>query len=213
MSCSHCAAATSVFDRRVAAASRKRYEKRGPDYTTRSILGLVRRVPVAGRALLDVGGGIGVLGFELLDGGLGSVTMIEGSSAHIDEARRLYAARERGSRLEVMQGDFVDMDLPAADLVTLDRVVCCYPDQKALLGKAGRSARVLLALSFPRERWYMRAAIATINLYLKLRRNAFRVFVHPEADLRSTLEAAGLRRVARDAGIAWVVEAWEPAAR
>jgi len=213
MSCSQCAAATSVFSRRVAASGRRRYEKRGPDSTTRRILAAIRRLGVPGGSLLDIGGGIGVLGCELFADGIERVTLVDGSRAHIEEAASLYDARGRKDRLESLEGDFVALDVSPADLVTLDRVVCCYPDQEALLGKAGRSARRMLAMSMPRDVWFMRAAIGTINLWLRLRRNDFRVFVHPHAALRATLEEAGMQRVSREEGFAWVVEAYAPAGR
>jgi hypothetical protein len=39
--------------------------------------------------------------------------------------------------------------LPDADVVTLDRVVCCYPDPEALLGAAAKTRQVL-AFTYPR---------------------------------------------------------------
>ena len=50
----------SVFDRRNAEKDRQRYERQGPDRTTRMLLDLVRAEGIEGASLLDVGGGIDV---------------------------------------------------------------------------------------------------------------------------------------------------------
>lgn len=51
--------AEALFDHKVAERDLRRYRRRGPDATTRHILAELRRWPLEGRRLLDVGGGIG----------------------------------------------------------------------------------------------------------------------------------------------------------
>ncbi len=40
-------------------------------------------------------------------------------------------------------------------------------------------ARLLLAFTYPRDRWYVRALIVLENFWLRLTGNGFRAFVHP----------------------------------
>jgi hypothetical protein len=49
-------------------------------------------------------------------------------------------------------------------------------------------------LSYPRDRWFVRAMLATINLSRWVLRSAFRVFVHPPRSMRELIEAAGFRQ-------------------
>ncbi len=67
------------------------------------------------------------------------LTMVEASPSYLKIARR-----EVGSRYGLRPTDFILGDFAAiagtlhdADVVTLDRVVCCYPDVEALLRGAG----------------------------------------------------------------------------
>ena len=50
--------------------------------------------------------------------------------------------------------DFAEaaLEVAAADIVILNRVVCCYPDMPKLVGAAADHTREVLVLSFPKER-------------------------------------------------------------
>jgi magnesium-protoporphyrin O-methyltransferase len=90
--------------------------------------------------------------------------------------------------------------------VTLDRVVCCYPDAETLLRQAAARALQLLAFTFPRNRWYVRIVFALQNLWLWLTGKSFRTFVHPPERMGSVLEAAGLVRDTRRETLVWVLD-------
>jgi magnesium-protoporphyrin O-methyltransferase len=203
----HCAAA-SFFDPKVAKRDLRRYQRRGPDAWTRVLLSELRRQPLQGLHLLDVGGGVGVIALELADAGLASVTLADASPAYLDVARgqvtELYGSRPA----HFVLGDFVETapTLPDADVVTLDRVVCCYPDVDALLWAASARARRLIAFTYPRDRWYVRAAFALENLWLRLTRNPFRAFIHSPQQMASLLEAAGFARAAHRDSLAWSLD-------
>ena len=96
----------------------------------------------------------------------------------------------------------------AAEIVTLDRVVCCYPDYSALLRTAAACARGVIALSFPRDRWYVRLVFGVENLMRRATGNAFRTFVHSPAQMAAVLTAAGWRRLGQRTTLVWCVERW-----
>jgi magnesium-protoporphyrin O-methyltransferase len=207
--CSHCAATALQFDERIADRDRDRYRRRGPDPSTRLILEEIRLRQAAGADVLDVGGGIGVIGLELLGSGLRRVVMVDASPAYLTAARGLFAERGAAERLETRLGDFATLEpLPGADIVTLDRVVCCYPDYRSLLSRATGVARRMVALSYPRNRWYVRLAIRAENLVRRLRGSDFRAFVHAPEAMARVLSAAGLRRAAWGGTLVWAVEIW-----
>ena len=80
-------------------------------------------------------------------------------------------------------------------MVTLDRVVCCYPNFRALLKAASSKSRTAIALTYPREAWYIKAVMSIMNFFQRLRNDPFRVFVHPVQEMESLLKGEGLRRV------------------
>ncbi len=206
--CLRCEDDGRVFGPDRAEADLRRYRRKGPDPSTRLILEELRRLPIQGKTLLDVGGGIGVLGLELLASGAGRVVQVEASSAYLEVSQRQFMERGWTDRWQPVHADFAALGEPsyAADVVTLDRVVCCYPDYKALLGRACARAANVLALSFPRDRWYVRASIALENLWRSVTRNSFRAFVHSPERLAAMMEQSGLRRVAQRGTGMWVVE-------
>jgi len=203
----YCAAETQ-FDGKVAEKDLRRYRRRGADVTTRLLLEELCRQPMEGWRLLDVGGGIGVISAELADTGVASVTMVEASPAYLEIARREVGSRYGSRPTQFILGDFTAIanTLPDADVVTLDRVVCCYPDGEALLREAAGRARQILAFTYPRDRWYVRMMVALENFWRRVTGNKFRAFVHPPKRLDAVLEAAGLVRDAKRKTLVWTLE-------
>jgi magnesium-protoporphyrin O-methyltransferase len=148
-------------------------------------------------SLLDIGGGIGAIHHELLDDGAVQAVHVDASSAYLEAAREEAGRRGHTERVRFVHADFTDAaaDLPPADIVTLDRVVCCYPDYRALLGAAAGRSRVLLGLTYPRERWYVRLGVAIGNAIQRLKRDPFLGFVHPVPEMDGLLRAQGFERV------------------
>jgi magnesium-protoporphyrin O-methyltransferase len=208
MTCQHCRAAETTFGAKVAASDRRRYQRRGPDRTTREIVSAVRGLGLRQASLLDIGAGIGVIHHELLDQGVEVAVHVEAARAYLDSARAESEARGHGGRVRFLHGDFLDVAdaVEPADLVTLDRAVCCYPDAASLLASAAARSRIALALSYPRDRWYVRLVVRLQNLLRRIRRDPFRTFVHPEPAIRQTLTRAGLRPVGERVLFAWRVE-------
>jgi magnesium-protoporphyrin O-methyltransferase len=196
MTCGHCQDAGRVFDRRFAKRDVRRYRRKGPDGTTRTILDALEKHDATSGSLLDVGGGIGVIVHELLVDGVSEATLVDAAPAYLAAAEAEAARRGHADRIRFVQGDFVDVaaELSSADAVTLDRVVCCYPNFEALLSAATSKANRLLVLSYPRDRWFVRWVLATINLSRWVVRSAFRVFVHPPHRMRELIEGAGFRQ-------------------
>jgi 2-polyprenyl-3-methyl-5-hydroxy-6-metoxy-1,4-benzoquinol methylase len=204
--CDQYCAAEKQFDSKVAERDLQRYRRGGPDAVARLMLAELRRWPLQGEDLLDIGSGIGVIGAELAGIGLASATLVEASPAYLDVARAEIELCYESRPTRFLLGDFATIadTLTDADVVTLDRVVCCYPDAEALLHGAASRTRRLLAFSYPRDRWYMWTLTAFQNFWRRLRGSPFRTFVHPPERMGAVLEAAGLVRVARQGTFIWV---------
>lgn len=206
--CTRYCAAEAQFDRRVAERDLRRYRQRGADVITKLMLRELRRWPLEGGDLLDVGGGIGVISMELASSGVATATVVDASPAYLGVARNEVGSRYGSRSTQFLLGDFarIAATLKDADVVTLDRVVCCYPDAEALLRGAAARARRLLAFTYPRDRWYTRTATALENFWRRLRGKSFRTFVHRPQRMSAVLEAAGLVRAARHETRIWAME-------
>jgi magnesium-protoporphyrin O-methyltransferase len=206
--CARYCAAETQFNRKRANRDLRRYRRRGADPITRLLLTELRKWPLRGASVLDVGGGIGVIGMELAESGAGSATVVEASPAYLEVARSEMESRYGSRPTHFIVGDFAGLapTLSDADVVTLDRVVCCYPHGEDLLRAAAQRTRRLVAFSYPRNRWYVRAFVALENWWRGLRGNPFRAFVHPPERMRAVLEAAGLKHTARQGTAVWLVD-------
>ena len=184
------------FNQREAAEKLANYRKRGPAGTTGLLIHALQAVGVSGRTLLDVGGGIGVIQYELLNAGARTAVSVDASPAHIAAAREEAQRQGLAERIELHQGDFVELaaGIPAADIVTLDRVICCYHDMPALVGLAAEHTRQVLALVYPLDAAWLRVGLAIANLIQRIKGSPFRVFVHPTAAVEAILRERGLRR-------------------
>ena len=194
--CHHCTATDAHFGPARAAGDLERYHRRGPDTTTRFLLTGLRATGLRGASLLDVGAGVGVLHHELLDGVIDSATHVEAASAYVAAAQAEDERRGHRSGIQYLVGDAVDLAdrLPPADLLALDRVICCYPDWETLVRKTIVKARRVVGFSMPHARWYVRLLLGWENLVRRVRGNSFRTFVHPVSAVHRVVEEAGFRR-------------------
>lgn len=200
-----CDATERQFGEKRASKDLEQYRKKGPGPTARMLRdGLGEAGAVNGDAL-DVGAGVGAIAFELLERGARSAVGVDMSPSYVAAASSEAVRRSRSDAVRFIQGDFVAAaaHLPAADVVTLDRVVCCYPDETALLDESLAHARRCIALSYPRDRWYVKMVIGFENLVRQVRGNPFRTFVHSPAAMQQRIEGAGFRFASRRSTLAW----------
>ena len=211
MPCECCKITNDQFGQDTAEADLKEYRRRGPAKQTRLILEAVRSLGLKDASLLDVGGGIGAIYHELMKDAVTHATHVDASSAYLAAAQTETEQRGNAERVEFVHADFTDVasDLAPADIVTLDRVVCCYPDFRSLLkAAAGRSQRALV-MAYPRDNWLSRAIVRIGDWFLKISRNPFRVFVHPVAEMDALLNAEGLHRVSLTKLFVWEVALYQ----
>jgi tRNA1(Val) A37 N6-methylase TrmN6 len=206
-----CCGFESAADRQFNAA---KAQKQLEDYragrlvkTTRLLRDAVVQAGLNHGSLLDIGGGVGALAFELLERGISTAIVVEAAAAYVAAATE--EAAQRATRAEIVQGDFVEVSetLPSVDLVSLDRVVCCYPLYEPLLNQAlGHAARGF-ALSYPQDRWYVRAAMWFENAK-RARKSGFRTFVHPAARMQEIIREAGFALARRRFTFMWTIDVY-----
>jgi magnesium-protoporphyrin O-methyltransferase len=201
----------ALFDEKMANGDLDDYRKHGAQGETRDLIEAVKQRGVDGATLLDIGGGVGVIGQELLAAGAAHLTDVDASHAFLEAARWLAGARGTAERAEYHFGDFVELApaVPPADVVTLDRVICCYPDWPALIDASVSHARRLYGLVYPVDRWWLRAGAWLGNLFLRITRQSFRFYIHPSRSVDARVRGAGFARVLRRRGLLWQVVLYE----
>jgi len=195
MPCQCCAIGlTEVFGGRVARREAKRFRKKGLTVRSRRLLDAIEStIQLDDLTSLEVGAGIGGLTITMLEHGVTKAFIVDAVPAYVFLARELAQEAGVSDSLEIELADYVVRapDLAAVDLVVMDRVVCCYPEWPDLLAAAAGQATRVIALSYPRDALWVRFGIALINAVQRLRRQAFRVYVHPPPAMHRLLADRG----------------------
>lgn len=192
-----CDRVAARFDEAYAAEKLARYRTTGPDPSTRALLDAITAEGVSGRTLLDIGGGVGAVQHELLRRGVATAQEVEASTAYVAACRAEAERQGHGDRITHLHGDFgsVALDVEPADIVTLDRSVCCWDDPLTLIDHSAGKARWLYGLVYPRDVWWVRHGWRNLsNVRQVLKRNSLRLSTPRTADVEATLARHGFRR-------------------
>jgi Methyltransferase domain len=203
-----CQGFDEMFGERTARRDLKAYRRRGPSKPTRILLGALEREGVERATVLDIGGGVGAVQHGLLDAGAARAASVEASAAYLRVAKEEAERRGHADRIAYRTGDFVELAerVEPADVVTLDRVICCYADMVSLVASSAGRARRLYGLVYPQDRWWVGAAIRAANAIMRVRRRAFRAHPHPTIAVDAAVRSHGLvPRFAHRAGPVWQV--------
>ena len=200
-----------MFKPRLARRSLEQYRKKGQGELERRMVEAASEGGLAGARVLEIGGGIGTIQSELLEAGAERGEVVELVQAWEPYAREL--AREKGldGRTSFRVADVLDdpASVEQADVVVMNRVVCCSPDGVQLAGVAARLATRALVLSFPRDVFWVRGGVRLVNAGLRLMGRSFRVFAHPREALLAAARAEGLGLVANGRKGPWEFAALE----
>lgn len=205
--CPHCQGADKLFNSSRATSSLREYQRHGADKTTKRLLDVIKSEGVDGMTLLDIGGGIGVIQHELARAGVSAVTDVDASASYLMIAQQEATRRGYAAEARYLHGDFVAMadQVEPADIVTMNRVICCYPYMEALVGAAAARAKSCLGLVYPRETWWTKLGIIGLNAFLKLSANPFRNFLHPTSAVEQVITDNGLHKTFHHDGPFWQV--------
>jgi len=154
-----------IFSEKNAAGELRRYRRKGLDETSKRIFDFIRERGVEGKTLLEVGGGIGAIEIELLKAGMARAVNVELTPTYEAAAGELVVERGLSDRVDRRVTDFAEAgrEIETADVVVMNRVVCCYADMPKLAGAAADRARGMLVMSFPNRRWWTRIGLTMAN--------------------------------------------------
>jgi magnesium-protoporphyrin O-methyltransferase len=196
-----------VFGRRSARRRIRRYRRHGLDPAAQEIVDFITERGVRDATVLEIGGGVGQIQVELLRRGASRVLNLEISTSYEQQAAELLAETGFAERVERRVLDIAAQPdaVAVADVVVLHRVVCCYPDYRRLLTAAGNHARRMLVFSHPPRNLLSRISFGSENVWRRIRRQDFRVFVHPPAAMIGVLNDTGLRVSAQQHRRPWQI--------
>lgn len=157
------------------------------------------------RRVLEIGGGIGAIQAELLLRGAASGEVIELVRAYEPFAQRLATKLGIGDRTAFRVADVIDdpRQAEAADVVVMNRVVCCSADGVQLTSVAAGLTRGVLALSYPRSLPILRWAERLQEPLARLFRRRYRFYIHDTAAIRHAATSTGMSLMATGHGMFW----------
>ena len=161
-------------------------------------------------ALLEIGCGVGHLHQTLLEQGARTAVGVDLAPRMLSEARDWAAQRGLADRTQYVEGDFIDLrdSIAAADVTVMDKVVCCYPDANTLIGMSLEKTKRVYALTYPRDRWFVRLATASTALFLWLIRSDFRPYVHDPVQIESWIGCRRFRKSFEDTTAMWLTQVY-----
>jgi len=195
----------------VARRYRKRFSRKGFEASQKQLLTGLQQAGYGDKTVLEIGSGVGHLHQTLLEQGARSAVGIDLASSMIKEAEAWAVERGLSDRTRYYQADFMNMEevLEPADVVILDKVVCCYPDADGLVHKSLSQTRQVYALTYPRDRWYVRAGIAFGAFLMKLLRSDFRPYLHDPIQVEQWITESGFEKTYVANTPIWLTQVYE----
>ena len=160
--------------------------------------------------MLDVGCGSGDLACAAIARGADRAMGFDLGAGAIEAARSLANERGLADRARFEVGDGASLALPRADVVSLNRVLCCYPHVDALLSNTLGAAGAIYGFTAPHDRGTIglgnRIWVRVGNVWYRLRAKkfrGFRAFVHDLGAVDARIRAAGFEPVRRERRGLW----------
>ena len=206
-----CCAYDRQFNARHAEDDLREYRRDGPTGLTRALIDALSAGGIDGKSVLEIGGGVGAVHHELLRAGADAAVDVDASRAYVSAAREESERQGHADRVDYRIGDFVALAdiIEPADVVALDRVICCYSDMSALVDRSAALAKGRYGLVYPRYTLIGRVAIAILNLGFRLSRSPFRSYLHRTADVDAILADHGLVRRLHRTTLIWQLAVYE----
>ena len=174
----------------------KRFHKKGLDKTQQLLLEGITTVLNSGKTsagtVMEIGCGVGGLLLTMLGKGLNYAIGVDASEGMLEKAKQNAAEMNLKDKTVFVHRDFVDVEpeLKPADIVILDKVLCCDSNPESLIKKSTGKAKAIYAVSFPRDhllvRFFVKAGIAITKIFPV----KFTPFYHEPNDIKRWTEDA-----------------------
>jgi magnesium-protoporphyrin O-methyltransferase len=173
------------------------------------LFGWLRQEGLAGSSVMDIGCGTGELLVRALEAGAARGTGADLSTEAIAMASTLAHERGLDDRLDLWVGDAAVESLDPHDVVVLDKVICCYPDVDALIGRSTAAARHLYAFAVPESRGFWglvaRSRWLVFGLMERIKGERHPRFIHERSEVEAKVAAAGFKPLHTGRQFVWFV--------
>jgi magnesium-protoporphyrin O-methyltransferase len=205
----HCCGADQFFNTKTAKKQYKSYLKKGASKVTKKLIGQLDGMNT-GKSLLDVGGGIGAIQWWFLNQGGKQSFGVDASTGYTELAQNHASKNQLEKSAHFIVGDFIDKAdvLPQVDHVTLDKVICCYPDYQAILNLACEKSNNTVTMSYPMDGIIADFFRGFMVLGMKLRGNPFKPFIHRVASVRELMIKNGFEIKSEELSFPWHIETY-----
>ena len=185
---------------------RRRFSKNGFEPSQVQLIEGLQRAGYKDATLLEVGSGVGYLHQTLLEKGAKTAVGIDLAPEMLEEAKNWALEKNLADRTEYIQGDFIELldQVEPAEVTILDKVVCCYPHAELLVNASTAKTNRVYALTYPRNRWFIRAAVNISAIFLKLVGSDFRPYVHNPDKIEAWILKAGFKKRYQDQTFIWL---------
>ena len=186
----------------------KKFQRKGPGKSTKRLLELLFLQNVRDKTLLDIGGGIGTIQWSFIEKGGRSTLDIDASNGYLEVAKTHAQEKNFTDKTNFMHGDFVDKSsaINSYDFITLDKVLCCYPDYKALLGAVLEKSNQAIALTFPMGGLISKGIAQFMKIYMYFKKNPFRTYIHSPGEIERLIQSRGFYAAHKKISFPWHVQ-------
>jgi len=195
----------TTFDLKRANKEMTQYLKTGPKKSTKYLLKPLQEWIQVEDSLLDIGSGVGALIWELLENGIDHVHYIEISDAYSKVFKEQVASKALEKQVNILTGDFTEHhpSLPQVDVVTMDKVICCYQDYRPLVKLSLQKARKVYAYTILRDIWWVKA-VNKVESLIKSFTNYLRTHIHPTAEIEEMVVSQGFKKIYQKSHREWL---------
>jgi len=206
----NCCGAERLFNLKAAKKELRKYKKSGPGKPTRALIEAMGTTELKDQTLLDIGGGIGAIQWDFFKKGGAKTTHLEYSEGYLEVAEEYARENSWEGQIAFIQGDFLEVanTVEKHDFVTLDKVICCYPDYKGLLSSALNKCNHTIGMVYPLGGSIANIIVFFAKLFLKLSGNQFHPYIHPVASIRRLVFDEGFESVHSSVTFPWHVEVY-----
>jgi len=193
----------------------RRFKRKGFEPSQKHLLEAIEVAGFDDQTLMEIGCGVGHLHLTLLERGARSAVGIELAPKMLTMAKDWAKERALADRVEYLEGDFMILanQLDSAEIVILDKVICCYPDVKGLVSKSIDESLRTYVFTIPRNRWIVRFGMSFLKFFLWLVRSEFRPYIHSLETINTIVESAGFKKFYQRSTFVWNTFAYAKVAR
>lgn len=208
--CPHSQSANKFFSF-FAKSYRRRFARKGFEPSQQQLIKGITQASYRDKTLLEIGCGVGHLHQSLVEQGSLFAVGIELASEMIIEATDWAKQRGISEKTKYIEGDFIDIaeTIEPADIVIMDKVVCCYPDAESLIHRSLEKCTESFALTYPRKTWYTKSGVQFFAFLMKLLGSNFRPYVHDPVLIERWITEQGFKKTVQSQTIIWLTQIYQ----